>query len=324
MTFDLSFPSSNPAMSRLSLKEGELLFVLGANGTGKSGLMAHFASKRLKQTRWIAALRRTWFDSDASNMTAVEKARAEESIEIEETRPSFRYRYNNSAQRLNMTIFHLIEHENRCNRSITAAARSKDLEEIEKATENNPSITAMISEILHRSNIPITIEIAENERLMASRDGSPRHSAIALSDGERNALLIAADVLTAPPGTLLLIDEPERGGACGQGSAGSLRIPLVAGVWNRGWGWIRFRTGTGEQGGRRKCVGILLGGLDLLPSGDHSTHGKWYVRKRFRRCGDSCVECGSRCGEKGRRAVDEVRCTEVGAATDTGGDSRWG
>jgi len=95
MTFDLSFPSSNPAMSRLSLKEGELLFVLGANGTGKSGLMAHFASKRLKQTRWIAALRRTWFDSDASNMTAVEKTRAEESIEIEETRPSFRYRYNN-------------------------------------------------------------------------------------------------------------------------------------------------------------------------------------------------------------------------------------
>ena len=31
-----------------------------------------------------------------------------------------------------------------------------------------------------------------------------------LSDGERNAFLLAADVLTAKPGTLLLIDEPER------------------------------------------------------------------------------------------------------------------
>jgi predicted ATP-dependent endonuclease of OLD family len=31
-----------------------------------------------------------------------------------------------------------------------------------------------------------------------------------LSDGERNAFLLAAEVLTAKPGTLLIIDEPER------------------------------------------------------------------------------------------------------------------
>jgi energy-coupling factor transporter ATP-binding protein EcfA2 len=36
------------------------------------------------------------------------------------------------------------------------------------------------------------------------------YSTAQLSDGERNALPIAADVLTAPAGTLLLIDEPER------------------------------------------------------------------------------------------------------------------
>ena len=31
-----------------------------------------------------------------------------------------------------------------------------------------------------------------------------------MSDGERSAVLLAAEVLTAPPGSLLLIDEPER------------------------------------------------------------------------------------------------------------------
>lgn len=45
---------------------------------------------------------------------------------------------------------------------------------------------------------------------MVSKDGGPEYSAAELSDGERNALLIAGNVLTAPPGTLIIIDEPER------------------------------------------------------------------------------------------------------------------
>jgi hypothetical protein len=45
---------------------------------------------------------------------------------------------------------------------------------------------------------------------MASKDGGPEYSAAELSDGERNALLIAGNVLTAPEGSLLIIDEPER------------------------------------------------------------------------------------------------------------------
>ena len=45
---------------------------------------------------------------------------------------------------------------------------------------------------------------------MASRNGSDPYSVAELSDGERNAFLIAAAILTAEAGTLLLIDEPER------------------------------------------------------------------------------------------------------------------
>ena len=36
------------------------------------------------------------------------------------------------------------------------------------------------------------------------------YGAAELSDGERNALLISAEILTAKDGTLLIIDEPER------------------------------------------------------------------------------------------------------------------
>ena len=45
---------------------------------------------------------------------------------------------------------------------------------------------------------------------MALKNGGVPYSIAELSDGERNALLIAGDVLTAKPGTLLIIDEPER------------------------------------------------------------------------------------------------------------------
>ena len=45
---------------------------------------------------------------------------------------------------------------------------------------------------------------------MASRSRGPAYSVAQLSDGERNALLIAANVLTSPAGSLVLIDEPER------------------------------------------------------------------------------------------------------------------
>ena len=45
---------------------------------------------------------------------------------------------------------------------------------------------------------------------MASKSGSKPYSIAQLSDGERNALLIATNVLTVKDGTLVLIDEPER------------------------------------------------------------------------------------------------------------------
>ena len=60
------------------------------------------------------------------------------------------------------------------------------------------------------SNIPIEIAVEEGQKVVARKNGGAPYSIAELSDGERNAFLIAADVLTAKPGTLLLIDEPER------------------------------------------------------------------------------------------------------------------
>ena len=50
----------------------------------------------------------------------------------------------------------------------------------------------------------------KNQELLASKEGNEWYSIAELSDGERNAVLLVANVLTAKPGMLILIDEPER------------------------------------------------------------------------------------------------------------------
>lgn len=186
-----------------------MLFVLGANGTGKSSLMHCFTRQNHGNTRKIAAHRQTWMNSDALDMTPAHKVRMEQSFRNEDQGVESRYRDPHGSQRASMTIYELIDAENVRARSITAAVDAGDIDAAKEAAKVEAPI-AVINELLRQSNIPVTITIRENERVMASKDEGPEYSAAQLSDGERNALLIAANVLTAPPGTLLIIDEPER------------------------------------------------------------------------------------------------------------------
>ena len=74
MPFNLIFPSQNAPIQQRQLKAGEIIFVLGANGTGKSSLMFLFNQQNLGRARKISAHRQTWMKSDALDMTpSIEK-----------------------------------------------------------------------------------------------------------------------------------------------------------------------------------------------------------------------------------------------------------
>ncbi len=79
-----------------------------------------------------------------------------------------------------------------------------------KELSNNQAPLQAINELLAISNIPIKITLGKDEQLFASKNGSEPYSIAELSDSERNALLIGADVLTTEPNTLIILDEPER------------------------------------------------------------------------------------------------------------------
>ena len=211
MPFDLNFPveDADATAPTLQLAIGDILFVLGGNGTGKSSLMFHFTRNNPGCSRKISAHRQTWMNTDALDMTPATKLQTEQNIRSMDQQQASRYQDAYASQRASMTIYELIDAENVRAREITAFVDGGDMESAAEASKKQAPIK-IINELLFQSNIPIAISIRENERVMASKAGGPEYSAAELSDGERNALMIAGNVLTAPSGTLLIIDEPER------------------------------------------------------------------------------------------------------------------
>jgi len=208
MTFILQIQNST-AQETISISPGETLFILGANGTGKSSLMQRFASGAGGSARRISASRQTWLQSSALEFAPAQKLQFEQQARSWDTQHQSRFMEQNAQIRSGLTLYDLIDAENVDARAIATAMRAGDHEGAQALALKKAPI-AKINELLGLSNIPIVISVEGGDKLMASKNGSALYGAAELSDGERNALLIGADVLTSKPGTLLIIDEPER------------------------------------------------------------------------------------------------------------------
>jgi len=162
-----------------------------------------------KMSRRITAHRQTWFSSGSLALTGEQKKQMDVNIKTKDQQADARWKDDFSAQRANMAIYDLIDAQNVRARRIADAADADD-DALVKVLKKKPSPIKSINEMMKLSGLPIVISVRENEELVASKSGSEPYSIAELSDGERNALLVAANVLTVAPGTLLLIDEPER------------------------------------------------------------------------------------------------------------------
>lgn len=209
MSFDLNIPGPSGASMSLTVKLGESLFVLGANGTGKSGLMHQLYTAHRNTVRRISAHRQTWFSSNAITLSPEQKRQTETNMQANDTNPQARWKDDYAGLRASIAIYDLIDAENVRARSIAGAVDGDNMD-LAKTLSKKDAPIKIINELLRLSNIPIEISVRENEQVVASKSGSEPYSIAELSDGERNALLIAADVLTVKGGTLILIDEPER------------------------------------------------------------------------------------------------------------------
>ncbi len=209
MSFNFSIPLSNGSNLESALDIGQCLFVLGANGTGKSSLMHRLYSANHGRAQRISAHRQNWFESSSITLSPAQKRNTEANISNSDTHAQSRWKDDYASYRANLAIYDLIDAENIRARGIAGAVDAGNINLATTLSKKDAPIK-IINELLRLSNIPIEISVIANEQVLASKSGSASYSVAELSDGERNALLIAASVLTVAPGTLLLIDEPER------------------------------------------------------------------------------------------------------------------
>ena len=209
MSFTISIPRDTGDSRNIPLNPGEMIFVLGANGTGKSALIHKFYSENRNNTKLITAHRQIWFSTNINSFSVSQKNKIEEFITHFDKQEKSRWTDEYSYQRPFITIYNLIASENARARKIAKAFEENNIDGDLKFIDKHSKLSK-INELLRLSNIQIMISIDNNENVKASKNCGQEYSIYELSDGERSALLIAANVLTAPENSLLIIDEPER------------------------------------------------------------------------------------------------------------------
>jgi len=209
MSFDLNIPRARGERLYFPINVGDKVFAMGANGSGKSSLMQWVYGSYFPNVQWISAHRQTWFVSNTMDLSSQQKLDYENAMRNGDVLSSARWKDDYPSQRASMAIYDLINADNARNREIAGAVDSNNMENAGALSKKDAPIK-IINELLRLSNIFIEISINENNQVIARKCGGTPYSVTELSDGERNVLLIAANVLTVKSGTLVLIDEPER------------------------------------------------------------------------------------------------------------------
>ena len=202
----------------ISLEAGDRLFMVGANGSGKSALIQQLVSSNPTGTiRRISAHRQTWFDSGTIDFTPRLRKSFDEEYLQRERQIDSQWKDHNAQEKQSAVFFDLIAKDNAEARSLRSLLRQVDPQNPErgfkdavKTARGLVPIFEQLNELLALGTLTVSLENSEGEEILAQHGHDSESFSIAqMSDGERSAALIAATVLTVKPETVLLIDEPE-------------------------------------------------------------------------------------------------------------------
>ena len=211
-SLELNLPriSGNPL--NLTISPGEQLFIVGANGSGKSSLIQHINRNNPgNYIEWIPSHRRLWFHSDSVDITASSRLEFAKSSFHQELEDQARWTDVYAQQRQSAILFDLVDVENRRARDIARLVDRGDIATARATSVANQSPFEKINDLLELGTLAVSLHLSDRETILALRKKEGVHFGISqMSDGERSAVSLAAKVLTVVPGTTLLIDEPER------------------------------------------------------------------------------------------------------------------
>lgn len=194
----------------LSLEKGDRLFVVGANGSGKSALIQWLVSQYPHENiERITAHRQTSLSSGTINYTPAQRKQFYGSYLKYNRRHSSRYLDDYRTDVQSAILYDLDDKYNAINEDIANHHRNQDIVKATKTALDSPSPFDQINELLKHSRLNVELERTKDRSIIAHSEGQS-FDIRQMSDGERSAMIIAAHVIPAESGTVFLIDEPEK------------------------------------------------------------------------------------------------------------------
>ncbi|MFF1831293.1 AAA family ATPase [Paenarthrobacter sp. NPDC058040] len=192
-------------------RAGEVVTILGANGSGKSALAAwmstHAPSAPLKR---VLAQRKLWFQHAGPAISSADRETYVSTMTRWDRTEESRYIDRTDSQRSSIALFDLIARINHESRRVAALYDGgANRTDVDAAVGDR--LLDTLNTVLERAGLHIEIDVTESDNFVAQhRNLGAKYPIYLMSDGEKSALFLAADILTALPGTTIIIDEPER------------------------------------------------------------------------------------------------------------------
>ncbi|TVS22985.1 ATP-binding cassette domain-containing protein [Corynebacterium sanguinis] len=189
----------------IPLRPGQVATLVGPNGAGKSALISWLNSQvTAAPVNRIVAHRRIWLASSGPEVTASRREQYSGILSRHDRDPESRTSGQYEEQRVSGVLYDLIARENgRNSRFVRRVESGEPTDDIE------PSLLTTISDIMKAAGFDMRFEITDHMGLDVVHK-SATYPISAMSDGEKAALLLAAEMLLAPVGSIQLLDEPER------------------------------------------------------------------------------------------------------------------
>lgn len=194
--------------TELRIDRGRPVFIVGRNGVGKSALMHYLQASIATPVAYFPGSRHVYFETEALNITKSTRQDYEKYNRQWDYNQNSRWRSERPQNRNEKSIYDLISAEtqfkiNAANKIAEEGAESSAISLLQSLS----SPFDRVNSLFRNAGLPVTILMADGD-LRASRSGST-YSHARMSDGERAALILAAEVASAPMGATFVIDEPE-------------------------------------------------------------------------------------------------------------------
>ncbi len=200
------------AAVRIVAKAGHSTTIVGANGAGKSalGLWMDLQNGGFPRIRRLIAHRRLWFQHAGPGVTSADRERAEINVTNWSRQQESRYLDHADGQRASLVLFDVlakVNHENAQMIEMYDAGASRQEVELKFGTR----LLDRLNAIFRAAGLVVELDLTPTQTLNAvNRESQTEYPIFQMSDGEKSALLLAAEVLTTPEESVYIIDEPER------------------------------------------------------------------------------------------------------------------